>query len=134
MVLTSQSSVHILELKLLNEEEDRAWMADTSGIRRIYVGGAELTSYDVYGGVMEVQRVHGGTIRMPYAPPRFQIPQDDGSRVSSVELDPSEEVVSKPQAPAKEQRNGWLEGSDGDPANPEGRDAKKRVEGILGAE
>ncbi|XP_057427258.1 uncharacterized protein LOC130720609 [Lotus japonicus] len=98
MVLTkTTTSIHSWELTLYDEEKDRAWMADTSGVRRVYVGDAKLTGLDMHGNVVEMQCMTGGVITMPYPPPRYFFPKDKGSQVASVESDPLEEAAVESQ-------------------------------------
>ncbi|XP_057438658.1 F-box protein At4g02733 isoform X2 [Lotus japonicus] len=78
MASTTTTYVPRWRLRLDGELDDRAWRADSSGIRRVYVGDVSFIGMDRDGNIVEVRTVEGGILDMPYPPPRFLRPEVEG--------------------------------------------------------
>ncbi|XP_057440110.1 uncharacterized protein LOC130731976 [Lotus japonicus] len=63
MASTTTTFVHRWMLRLDGELDDQAWRADSSGIRRVYVGDVSFIGMDRDGNIVEVRTVEGGCLQ-----------------------------------------------------------------------
>ncbi|XP_057440044.1 uncharacterized protein LOC130731879 [Lotus japonicus] len=92
------------EIVLSRPAEDRLWETDSSGVRRVYVGDAELLGRDRSGTVVERQILRDGTVVLPHPPARFHQTtvdeeEEDHSEDTTVEsrlVEEEEAVESSP--------------------------------------